>query len=169
MCKPCLRTGVKDVTGLYRERARVRVRTIGNGTKWNKMEQNGTELKVCRSYALLRAVPRRGWLLLATRNEATTIETGPLRPVVTSKRRAKRGHTGLISSLAARSKRGQPRPNGSRNGNKGRRDESPGVHRHGVPASLARLGGTPNADRLGRKLPGEHLDGIAFHENRALP
>ena len=33
-----------------------------NDWKWNEMERNGTELKVCRSYALLRAVPRRGWL-----------------------------------------------------------------------------------------------------------
>ena len=40
----------------------MRVKPPTPRSKWNEMEQNGTELKVCRSYALLRAVPRRGWL-----------------------------------------------------------------------------------------------------------
>ena len=69
--------------------------------QWVEMEGNGSELKVCRS--------------LATRNEATTIETGPRWSARTSELRAKRGHGGPISSLHRRSKRGQTGPNGSRN------------------------------------------------------
>ena len=63
-----------------------------------------------RKWKRIKSLP-----LLATRNEATTIETGPRWSARTSELRAKRGHGGPISSLHRRSKRGQTGPNGSRN------------------------------------------------------
>ena len=75
--------------------------TVRNGTKWNEMEQNGTELKV---------LP-----LLATRNEANQGRLARRRSplplgVGQGEGCAKRGQGGPISSLAARSKQGQTGP-----------------------------------------------------------
>ena len=103
--------------------------------EWNKMEQNGTELKVCHSYALLAVVPdaevpRLGVATAlpsfpakaanlaspgpgcATRPiKATRGHAGPVR---TSERSAERGHGGPVFSLAGRSNRGQTGPSGAR-------------------------------------------------------
>ena len=64
------------------------------------MQPNATELKVSP--------------LLPTPTRPTRATTRAGCPPRTSGRSAKRGHGGLISSLNRRSKRGQPRPNGSK-------------------------------------------------------
>ena len=74
---------------------------------WNEMEPNGTKLKVL----LLLITPDSRARRQPRPHEANKAMPSPHR---TSGRRAKRGHGGLIFSPAARSKRGQPRPNGSR-------------------------------------------------------
>ena len=58
--------------------------------QWNEMEQNGTELKVCRSWPLVMRPPQS--------------KQGHAGPPRTSERSANQGHTGLIFSLSVRSK-----------------------------------------------------------------